>query len=63
VAKSNIPRVVRWMVGTLLSFSTMAVSIRELSRAGFNIFGILAIRSGGSLVPCTTPRNMPGHSA
>jgi drug/metabolite transporter (DMT)-like permease len=50
VAKSNIPRVVRWMVGTLLSFSTMAVSIRELSRAGFNIFGILAIRSGGSLV-------------
>jgi drug/metabolite transporter (DMT)-like permease len=38
------------MVGTLLSFSTMAVSIRELSHAGFNIFEILAIRSGGSLV-------------
>jgi drug/metabolite transporter (DMT)-like permease len=50
VAKSNIPRVVLWMVGTLLSFSAMAVSIRELSRAGFNIFEILAIRSGGSLV-------------
>ena len=38
------------MVGTLLSFSTMAVSIRELSNAGFTIFEILAIRSGGSLV-------------
>jgi drug/metabolite transporter (DMT)-like permease len=38
------------MVGTLLSFSTMAVSIRELAHAGFNIFEILAIRSGGSLL-------------
>lgn len=38
------------MVGTLLSFSAMAVSIRELARGGFNIFEILAIRSGGSLV-------------
>jgi drug/metabolite transporter (DMT)-like permease len=38
------------MVGTLLSFSVMAVSIRELAHAGFNIFEILAIRSGGSLV-------------
>ena len=38
------------MVGTLLSFSVMAVSIRELARSGFNIFEILAIRSGGSLV-------------
>jgi len=38
------------MVGALLSFSVMAVSIRELSRAGLNIFEILAVRSGGSLV-------------
>ncbi len=38
------------MVGTLLSFSVMAVSIRELARGGFNIFEILAIRSGGSLL-------------
>ena len=38
------------MVGTLLSFSAMAVSIRELAHAGFNIFEILAIRSGGSLL-------------
>jgi drug/metabolite transporter (DMT)-like permease len=50
VAKANILRVVLWMVGTLLSFSVMAVSIRELARSGFNIFEILAIRSGGSLV-------------
>jgi drug/metabolite transporter (DMT)-like permease len=50
VAKSNIARVVLWMVGALLSFSTMAVSIRELSRGGFTIFEILAIRSGGALV-------------
>jgi drug/metabolite transporter (DMT)-like permease len=50
VVKSNIVRVVLWMVGTLLSFSAMAVSIRELSRGGFNIFEILAIRSGGSLI-------------
>jgi drug/metabolite transporter (DMT)-like permease len=37
------------MVGTLLSFSAMAVSIRELAWHGLNIFEILAIRSGGSL--------------
>lgn len=37
------------MVGALLSFSVMAVSIRELARAGLNIFEILAVRSGGSL--------------
>jgi drug/metabolite transporter (DMT)-like permease len=38
------------MVGTLLSFSVMAISIRELARGGFSIFEILAIRSGGSLM-------------
>ena len=38
------------MVGALLSFSAMAVSIRELSRGGLSIFEILAIRSGGSLL-------------
>jgi drug/metabolite transporter (DMT)-like permease len=50
VGKSNILRVVLWMVGTLLSFSVMAVSVRELARSGFSIFEILAVRSGGSLV-------------
>ena len=38
------------MVGALLSFSTMAVSIRELSRGGLTIFEILAVRSGGALL-------------
>ena len=50
MAKANILRVVLWMVGTLLSFSAMAVSIRQLAWAGLNIFEVLAIRSGGSLV-------------
>jgi drug/metabolite transporter (DMT)-like permease len=50
VAKSNLVRVVLWMVGTLLSFSVMAVSIRELSRGGMSIFEILAIRSGVALL-------------
>jgi len=38
------------MFGALLSFSVMAVSIRELSHAGLNIFEILAIRSGIALL-------------
>ncbi len=38
------------MVGALLSFSVMAVSIRELFRAGLSIFEILAIRSGVALL-------------
>ena len=37
------------MVGALLSFSVMAVSIRELFRANLSIFEILAIRSGVAL--------------
>ncbi|MCW5692522.1 MAG: DMT family transporter [Pseudolabrys sp.] len=39
-----------WMTGALLSFSAMAVSVRELSRAGFNIFEILTVRSGIALL-------------
>jgi len=38
------------MVGALLSFSVMAVSIRELARGGLSIFEILAIRSGVALL-------------
>jgi drug/metabolite transporter (DMT)-like permease len=38
------------MTGVLLSFSLMAVAIRELSRGGLSIFEILAIRSGAVLV-------------
>ncbi len=47
---SNLVRVVLWMVGALLSFSMMAVSIRELSLGGMSIFEILAIRSGVALL-------------
>lgn len=47
---NNLIRVVLWMVGALLSFSAMAVSIRELSRGGFSTFEILAIRSGVALM-------------
>lgn len=50
MATSNLVRVVLWMIGALLSFSVMAVSIRELSRDGLNIFEILAIRSGVALL-------------
>jgi drug/metabolite transporter (DMT)-like permease len=50
VIANKLARVVLWMVGVLLSFSVMAVSIRELARAGLNIFEILAIRSGVALL-------------
>jgi drug/metabolite transporter (DMT)-like permease len=50
VIESKIARVVLWMIGALLSFSVMAVSIRELSRVGLSIFEILAIRSGVALL-------------
>jgi drug/metabolite transporter (DMT)-like permease len=50
VATTKLARVVLWMVGALLSFSVMAVSIRELARMGLSIFEILAIRSGGALL-------------
>lgn len=45
-----ILRVILWMGGALLSFSIMAVSIRQLFSAGLSIFEILAVRSGGSLL-------------
>lgn len=38
------------MAGALVSFSAMAVSVRQLSRAGLSIFEILAIRSGAALI-------------
>jgi drug/metabolite transporter (DMT)-like permease len=49
VLESKLARVVLWMVGALLSFSVMAVSIRQLSRSGLSIFEILAIRSAVAL--------------
>jgi drug/metabolite transporter (DMT)-like permease len=54
VINSKLARVVLWMVGALLSFSVMAVSIRQLSRGGLSIFEILAIRSGVALVVLLT---------
>jgi drug/metabolite transporter (DMT)-like permease len=50
VIGTRIAHVVLWMIGALLSFSVMAVSIRELARAGLSIFEILAIRSGVALL-------------
>lgn len=50
MTSSKLARVVLWMSGALLSFSAMAISIRELSRGGFSIFEILSIRSGVALV-------------
>jgi drug/metabolite transporter (DMT)-like permease len=50
VVVARIARVVLWMVGALLSFSVMAVSIRALAKLGLSIFEILAIRSGVALI-------------
>jgi len=50
VITHKLARVVLWMVGALLSFSVMAVSIRELANGGLSIFEILAIRSGVAVV-------------
>ena len=50
MASNKLARVVLWMVGALLSFSVMAVSIRELAKGGLSIFEILAIRSGVALL-------------
>lgn len=38
------------MVGALLSFSLMAISIRELAAHGLSIVSILGIRAGGALI-------------
>jgi drug/metabolite transporter (DMT)-like permease len=46
---SNVPAAVAWMAGTLLSFSLMAVSVRELGGA-LNLFEILIVRSIGGLL-------------
>lgn len=52
VSHSNLDRVVLWMMGTLLSFCVMAVSIRTLA-AHLTIFEILTMRSGiGLFILC-----------
>jgi drug/metabolite transporter (DMT)-like permease len=50
VAQQHLGRVVFWMTGALLSFSASAVAVRELARQHFNIFEILACRSGFGFV-------------
>jgi drug/metabolite transporter (DMT)-like permease len=49
VTDRDLLRVVLWMTGALLSFSTMAVSIRGLATT-LHIFEILAIRNASGLV-------------
>jgi drug/metabolite transporter (DMT)-like permease len=48
VTIGNLTRVVLWMVGALLSFSGLAVSIRLLSKT-LNLFEIFSIRAGVGL--------------
>jgi drug/metabolite transporter (DMT)-like permease len=45
---SNLPAAVAWMTGTLLSFSLMAVSVRQLGGV-LNLFEILMVRSIGGV--------------
>jgi len=45
----NVLLVVAWMTGTLLSFSTVAVSIRELS-GSIGVFDILALRNIAGII-------------
>lgn len=45
---NHVGRVVLWMSGALLSFSMMAVSVRELSGV-FNVFEILVFRSASGV--------------
>jgi drug/metabolite transporter (DMT)-like permease len=46
--RTNLPAVILWMTGTLLAFSVMAVSVRQLG--GFlNLFEILMVRSVGGV--------------
>ncbi|HSP26302.1 MAG TPA: hypothetical protein VLQ65_14115, partial [Saliniramus sp.] len=47
--RRNILAVVAWMSGTLLSFSAVAVAIRELSGA-LSVFEILALRNIAGIV-------------
>src|SRR6266704_3611260 len=49
VTRHHLGRVMLWMTGALLSFCTMAVSIRGLAGA-LNVFEILAIRSAAGVI-------------
>jgi drug/metabolite transporter (DMT)-like permease len=45
---ANVPAAVGWMVGTLLSFSLMAISVRQLGGT-LNLFELLMVRCVGGL--------------
>lgn len=47
--KQDLPRVVAWMTGTLMSFSALAISVRELA-VSLDVFEILAMRALGGIV-------------
>ncbi len=49
MSSSRILRVILWMTGTLLSFSTLALSVRGLAGA-LTIFELLTVRTIGALV-------------
>ncbi len=45
IVSANLVKAVAWMMGALLSFAAMAVSIRELSFSGMHAFEMLFLRS------------------
>ena len=63
---SNVPAAVAWMVGTLLSFSLMAISVRQLGGV-LNLFELLTVRAVGGLgilfVVMTAQPALFGHLA
>jgi drug/metabolite transporter (DMT)-like permease len=59
VTQQHLGRVVFWMMGALLSFSGLALSVRVLARA-LNLFELLAVRAGvASLVLLTLALAQP----
>ncbi|MGE0564121.1 MAG: DMT family transporter [Pseudolabrys sp.] len=46
---SNLARALLWMSGALLSFSIMAISVRELAAAHLSVFEILTLRAATGL--------------
>src|SRR6185436_14775817 len=73
VSKPHLGRVIFWMSGALLCFSTIALSVRELG-SKLNVFEILSIRSGTGVIVLLllaafrptlrrhlVPRSMPLH--
>ncbi len=75
MTQQNLGRVVFWMIGALLSFSALAVSVRVLAGV-LNVFEVLAVRSGIAAVILLAlvltrpqlrlglyPRHMGAHTA